>query len=225
MKIWCVEDDASILNLEQYTLKTAGYDTEGFADGKSFFRRLEEEQPDLVLLDVMLPEMNGFEILEKLRRDPATKDLPVIMTTALDSETDKVTGLEKGADYYLAKPFGMMEMAASVKAVLRRTHPDPQTLLTGGPIVLDRSRHLVTLDGQPVSLTYKEFELLACFLENKEIAMDRLTLLEKIWGMDFLGESRTVDMHVKTLRQKLKEAGRQIETLRNIGYRFHEKSA
>lgn len=224
MKIWCVEDDSSILSLERYTLQTAGYETEGFPDGSAFFRKLENELPDLVLLDVMLPEMNGFEILEKVRQDPRTKDLPVIMATALDSETDIVNGLEKGADYYLVKPFGMMEMAASVKTVLRRARPDPSSILTGGSIVLSRSHHQASVDGIPVSLTYKEFELLACFLENKEIALDRLTLLEKIWGMDFLGESRTVDMHVKTLRHKLGEAGRQIETLRNVGYRFHEKS-
>ena len=224
MKIWCVEDDTSILALEQYSLKTAGHETEGFVNGRDFFKALETEQPDLVLLDVMLPEMDGIEILEKIRSDRKTADLPVILATALSAESDKVNGLEHGADYYLAKPFGMMEMNACVKAVLRRTHPDKDSRLTGGPISLDRRKREATVDGQPVTLTYKEYELLACFLENKGMALERTALLEKIWGMDFLGESRTVDMHVKTLRHKLGDAGSQIHTIRNVGYRFDEKS-
>ena len=221
--IWCVEDDASILDIEVYTLRSTGFQAQGFADGGAFWSALESarELPELVVLDVMLPGVDGVELLRRLRAAPATRSIPVVMATAKGAEYDKIQALDLGADYYLTKPFGVMELVSCVKAVLRRCRPDKAAhLLRSGGLVVDLDAHTVTVDGARVALTYKEFELLRLFLSHPGMAFTRDQLFQEVWGMDFCGETRTVDMHIRTLRQKLGPYGRRIETVRNVGYRM-----
>ena len=219
--IFCVEDDAGIREIETYTLKSTGFAARGFADGASFFEALALEKPSLVLLDVMLPGEDGVEILKRLKAAPATCDIPVIMATAKGMEYDKVQSLDLGADDYLTKPFGMMEMVSRVRAVLRRCHTEdaPQELRCGG-LCVNRTARTVTADGETVVLTYKEFELLCLFLENPGTVFTRDRLYSEVWGESFVGETRTVDMHIRTLRQKLGTYGDRIETVRGVGYKL-----
>lgn len=220
MKIYCVEDDEEIRNLITYTLFTVGFEVVGYGDSNLFWKDLINEKPDLILLDIMLPGEDGISILKKLKKNEKYENIPVIMATAKGSEYDKVTGLDLGADDYLAKPFGMMEMISRIKAVLRRTNKPKKTFLKNGPIELNVDKHQVEVNNNKVSLTLKEFELLKLFLNNKEIVFTRDQLLDQVWGIDFVGESRTVDVHVGTLRTKLGESGNCIETLRGVGYRM-----
>lgn len=218
--VYLVEDDANIREIEHYALKNSGYAVEEFENGADFLRRVSEKKPSVVLLDIMLPHEDGLDILSRLREDEETARLPVILVTAKTSELDKVKGLDLGADDYIAKPFGVMELVSRVKALLRRTADQEQqaSLLRHGAIELDSDRHAVTVDGESCELTFKEFELLRCFLRNAGIVLSRDKLMNQVWGFDYEGESRTVDMHVKTLRQKLGEAGSAIRTVRNVGY-------
>ena len=219
--IWCVEDDASIREIEVYTLNSTGFQARGFADGASFRAALETETPELVLLDVMLPGEDGVSLLRYLRQTPQTRDVPVIMATAKGMEYDKIQSLDMGADDYLVKPFGMMEMVSRVKAVLRRCAPAQQShRLSSGGGTLDLDGHTVTAEGQRVTLTFKEFELLRLFLSHPGMAFTRDQLFNDIWGADYVGESRTVDMHIRTLRQKLGTCGEHIATVRGVGYRW-----
>lgn len=220
--IWCVEDDASIRDIEVYALRSTGFEACGFADGAAFWQALQtEEQPELVVLDVMLPGVDGMELLRRMRASATLRRIPVVMATAKGAEYDKIQGLDLGADYYLAKPFGVMELVSCVKAVLRRCRPDKAAhLLRSGGLVVDLDAHTVTVDGARVALTYKEFELLRLFLSHPGMAFTRDQLFQEVWGMDFCGETRTVDMHIRTLRQKLGPYGRRIETVRNVGYRM-----
>lgn len=220
--IYCLEDDNGIRDLVIYTLTVSGFSAKGFSEPKSFWKALSEDLPELILLDIMLPEEDGISILRKLRSNSFSANIPVIMTTAKGTEYDKVIGLDLGADDYLAKPFGMMEMVSRVKAVLRRTTPKTEDKLTVGKIQIDRMRHKVTVDGEEVVLTLKEYELLQLFAENLGIVFTRDRLLQKIWGTDYIGETRTVDVHIGTLRTKLGEAGNLIETVRGVGYRMGE---
>lgn len=223
--IFCVEDDEGIRNMVMYTLEASGFEVQGFENGKTFFSALLMNRPDLILLDIMLPDMDGISILKRLKKDKATKDIPVIMATAKGTEYDKVIGLELGADDYLAKPFGMMEMVSRVKAVLRRTQPESdQKVLEVGGLALDLNGHIVKVDGQRVQLTLKEYELLRLFMENIGRAFTREQLLSKIWESDYFGETRTVDVHIGTLRTKLGEYGKMIRTVRGVGYRMEPLS-
>ena len=219
--IWCVEDDSSIRDIEVYALASTGFEAKGFEDGDSFWNALQTERPDLVVLDVMLPGKDGVTLLKMMKADEVFADIPVIMATAKGSEYDKIQSLDLGADDYLVKPFGVMEMVSRVKAVLRRYKPakESKALKIDG-LVLDQQGHTVTVDGERVSLTYKEYELLHLFLSQPGVAFTREQLLLKVWNTDFLGETRTVDMHIRTLRQKLGAYGRIIETVRNVGYRL-----
>ena len=217
--IWCVEDDAAIRDIEVYTLQSTGFEARGFADGDSFWEALEKEKPSLVILDVMLPSEDGFSILKKLRRTPGAETLPAVMVTARTAELDVVKGLDQGADDYISKPFGVLEFVSRVKAVLRRADKAPGHLSFGG-IRMDPSAPRVQADGAPVELTYKEFELLHLFLLNAGQVLTRDVIMQQVWGTDFCGESRTVDMHVRTLRQKLGNAGHCIQTVRKVGYRL-----
>ena len=222
--IYCVEDDAGIRNMVVYTLRSTGFEAEGLPDGAAFFEAIKKSRPQLVLLDIMLPGEDGLTILKKLRDNPATAEIPVILATAKGSEYDKVTGLDLGADDYLAKPFGMMEMVSRVKAVLRRTTPrQDQQVLQAGALSLNLGEHLVTVDGQRVTLTLKEFEVLRVMMEHVGQVFTRDRLLGEIWGYDFDGETRTVDVHVRTLRQKLGECGSLIETVRGVGYKIDRR--
>ena len=218
--IWCVEDDASIRDIEVYALNSTGLAAEGFADGAAFWQALQKTQPELVVLDVMLPEIDGIELLRRMKSDAALREIPVIMATAKGAEYDKIQGLDLGADDYLAKPFGVMELVSRVKAVLRRCRPQPAAVLRCGGLVVDEQEHTVTADGVRVVLTYKEYQLLRLFLSHPGTAFTRDQLMEQVWGMDFYGESRTVDMHIRTLRQKLGVYGEHIETVRSVGYRW-----
>lgn len=219
--IYCVEDDKSIRELIVYTLKAMGFEVYGFPDGKAFFEAVYKERPELILLDIMLPDEDGIAILKRLRFKTETREIPVIMVTAKGAEYDKVLGLDSGADDYITKPFGMMELVSRIKAVLRRTSPyDAQTDLTADKITMNTGRHLVTADGKEVILTLKEFELLRYMMENRGIVLSRDKLLEAVWGYDFNGETRTVDVHIRMLRQKLGESGNVIETVRGVGYRI-----
>ena len=219
--IWCVEDDASIREIEVYTLNSTGFQARGFADGASFRAALETETPELVLLDVMLPGEDGVSLLRYLRQTPQTRDVPVIMATAKGMEYDKIQSLDMGADDYLVKPFGMMEMVSRVKAVLRRCAPVQQShQLSCGGVTLDLDGHTVTAEGRRVTLTFKEFELLRLFLSHPGMAFTRDQLFNDVWGADYVGESRTVDMHIRTLRQKLGACGEHIATVRGVGYRW-----
>lgn len=219
--IYCVEDESSIRELMQYTLNMAGFEATGFSDSEEFWKAMTSALPELIMLDIMLPGEDGISILQKLRSSPVTADIPVILATAKGSEYDKVTGLDLGADDYLCKPFGMMEMVSRIKAVLRRTKPKQSPeLLKRGDITLDPARHTVTAGGQVVSLTLKEFDLLKLLLESNGQVFTREALLSAVWGADFIGESRTVDVHIGTLRTKLGNAGVQIQTVRGVGYRM-----
>ena len=219
--IYIVEDDKNISEIESYALKNSGYLVDSFENARAFWNRVQDRKPDLVLLDVMLPDSDGIEVLKKMRRNPDTKRIPVIMVTAKSSEIDKVKGLDNGADDYITKPFGIMELISRVKAILRRINQDEEEKqLVFQNITLDCEKRQVTLDGANCELTYKEFELLKLFLQNAGIVMTRETIMEKVWGIDFEGESRTLDMHIKTLRQKLGDAGKHIKTVRNVGYRI-----
>lgn len=223
-----VEDDASIRKLILYALKNNGYETCGFECGADFFEAISSRVPDLVLLDIMLPDMDGVEILRRLRKGGATEQIPVMMITAMGTEFDKVNALDSGADDYMTKPFGVMEMLSRVRALLRRTssvkadaHED--AVLSEGGVEMDTRRHLVRVDGQEVTLAYKEFELLHYFLQNKGIVLSREQLMQTVWGFDYEGESRTVDMHIKTLRQKLGRGGELIQTVRGVGYKLESR--
>lgn len=219
--IYCVEDDSNIRELVVYTLESTGMKARGFEDGRKFTEALAFETPELVLLDIMLPGEDGIEILKKLRNSAKTKDIPVIMVTAKGSEYDKVVGLDTGADDYITKPFGMMELVSRIKAVLRRTiREKTDTKYRVGNLSIDVEKHKVKVDGETVTLTLKEFELLEKLMKNRHIVLTRDRLLEEIWGYDFTGETRTVDVHVRTLRQKLGTAGELIETVRGVGYRI-----
>lgn len=219
--IWCVEDDASIRDIEVYTLSSTGFEARGFDDGVSFWSALQTQKPDLVVLDVMLPGVDGIELLQRMKASAQLRTIPVVMATAKGAEYDRIRGLDLGADYYLVKPFGVMELVSCVKAVLRRCRPDKAAhLLRSGGLVVDLDAHTVTVDGARVALTYKEFELLRLFLSHPGMAFTRDQLFQEVWGMDFCGETRTVDMHIRTLRQKLGPYGRRIETVRNVGYRM-----
>ena len=220
LMIYCVEDEISIRDLMLYTLKASGFDARGFESGSEFWPAIKEQMPSLIILDVMLPDEDGLTILKALRSSPVTMDIPVIMATAKDSEYDKVIGLDSGADDYLSKPFGMMEMVSRIKAVLRRAAPKQTKVLVCGGISLDKSRHSVSVYGTPVSLTLKEYELLKLFMENPDRVFSREVLLSEIWGNDFIGETRTVDVHIGTLRTKLAQTGNLIETVRGVGYRM-----
>ncbi len=217
--IYVVEDDKNIQEIEAIALKNSGYQVEVYTLAGEFFDAVKEKLPDLVLLDIMLPDMDGLQILEKLRRDPLSKRLPIIMVTAKTTELDKVRGLDMGADDYLTKPFGIMELISRVKALLRRIGvSDSEKVISIGKICMDEEKHRVTVCGTGCELTYKEYELLKLLMMNAGIVTSREEILEKVWGTDFEGESRTLDMHIKTLRQKLKEAGSMIRTVRNVGY-------
>ncbi|MBC8572771.1 response regulator transcription factor [Jingyaoa shaoxingensis] len=219
--IYIVEDDKNISEIESYALKNSGYQVESFENARTFWSRCQDRRPELVLLDVMLPDSDGIEVLKKIRRNPDIRRVPVIMVTAKSSEIDKVKGLDNGADDYITKPFGIMELISRVKALLRRMNQDEEEKqLTFQNIILDCEKRQVLLDGQLCELTYKEFELLKLFLQNAGIVMTRENIMEKVWGIDFEGESRTLDMHIKTLRQKLGDAGKHIKTVRNVGYRI-----
>ena len=223
--IFCVEDDSNIRELVVYTLETTGFKARGFEDGKEFLEALALETPELVLMDIMLPGEDGLELLGRLKSSPKTREIPVIMVTAKGAEYDKVKGLDLGADDYVTKPFGMMELVSRIKAVLRRTKKesqDPQDVNRAGGIEINTRKHEVTADGEVVNLTLKEYELLKRLMKNRGIVMTRDCLLEDIWGYDFDGETRTVDVHVRTLRQKLGSCGEMIETVRGVGYRMSE---
>ena len=220
--IWCVEDDASIRDIEVYALRSTGMEAEGFEDGTAFWEALQTRQPDLVVLDVMLPRVDGIELLRRMRASSLFKAIPVVMATAKGAEYDKILGLDLGADYYLTKPFGVMELVSCVKAVLRRCRPQEENTeeLKAGTIRMNLREHTVAVSENQVTLTYKEFELLRLFLSHPGIAFTRDQIFNEIWGMDYCGETRTVDMHIRTLRQKLGEAGDCIKTVRNVGYRL-----
>ena len=218
--IWCVEDDASIRDIEVYTLSSTGFEARGFDDGVSFWSALQTGKPDLVVLDVMLPGVDGIELLQRMKASAELRTIPVVMATAKGAEYDKIRGLDLGADYYLVKPFGVMELVSCVKAVLRRCRTEQEPVLRAGDIVLHPEERIVTVEGQRVTLTYKEFELLRLFLSHPGIAFTRDQLFNEIWGMNYCGETRTVDMHIRTLRQKLGSCGSMIQTVRNVGYRL-----
>lgn len=220
--IYLVEDDDSIRELVLYTLHTTGFEAEGFQNAAGFWQALEKELPQLVLLDIMLPDEDGLHILKRLRAGAETADLPVMMLTAKSSEYDRVVGLDSGADDYMPKPFGMMELVSRVRALLRRAAKPAaeDKLFTAGALAVDVKRRAVTVDGEPVILTYKEFELLCYLLENRGVVLSRDQILTKIWDYNYSGETRTVDVHIRTLRQKLGDAGALIETVRGVGYRL-----
>lgn len=219
--IYCVEDDSSIRELVLYALQNSGFSVRGFADTDGFYAELLQSPPELVLLDIMLPGEDGITVLKKMRQNTQTQKIPVIMLTAKGSEYDRVLGLDLGADDYITKPFGVIEMISRVKAVLRRCTPEENArALTLGGITLDAERHRVSVGEGEVSLTFKEFALLQFLMENSGRVLTRDRILETVWGYDFEGETRTVDMHIKTLRQKLGEAGTRIETVRGVGYRM-----
>ena len=217
--IYIVEDDVNIREIERYALKNSGYHVEEFECGADLFKRLESKVPALILLDIMLPNEDGLDILTKIRADKNTAKVPIIMVTAKTSELDKVKGLDLGADDYISKPFGVMELISRVKALLRRTtNAQEESQIAYGNILVDNDKHAVYVDGNLCELTYKEFELFKYLVINKGIVLSRDKIMNQVWGFDYEGESRTVDMHIKTLRQKLGEAGSHIKTVRNVGY-------
>ena len=219
--IWSVDDDNTIRDIEVYTLEQTGFKARGFADGISMLDALKTEIPELIILDIMMPEMDGLEVLKKLRSESAYKDIPVIMATAKGTEMDKISGLNSGADDYLVKPFGVMEMVARVKAVLRRTAKEESAGdITVGNITLKKTEHKVIANGERVELTHKEFEMLRLFMHNPNMVFSRDKLMSEIWGVDYIGETRTIDMHIKTLRQKLGDCGAQIKTVIGVGYKM-----
>ncbi len=218
--IYVVEDDRNIQEIEAFALRNVGYQVEGFDCASEFYKALEKDTPDLILLDIMLPDEDGLTVLKNLRLRQDTVATPIIMVTAKTTEMDKVKGLDMGADDYMTKPFGVMELISRVKAMLRRVAKpeDKEKILKLGNVLLDRERHAVFVKDEPVELTYKEYELLKLLMVNAGIVTTRQVILDRVWGIDFEGESRTLDMHIKTLRQKLKEEGSQIKTVRNVGY-------
>ena len=219
--IYCLEDERNIRELIVYTLESSGFHAAGFSNSTDFFAAVVNEKPELILLDIMLPKESGLTVLQKLKDSMVTKDIPVIMVTAKGSEFDKVTGLNLGADDYIAKPFGMMEFIARVRAVLRRGGiKESGNVLEYKSLVIHPEKHEVLVDGTAVTLTLKEFELLKYLIENRDIVVTRNQILGHVWGYDFDGETRTVDVHIRTLRQKLGECGRYIETVRGVGYRI-----
>lgn len=223
--IWCVEDDASIRDIEVYALNSAGFAARGFEDGSSFYAAItgEKEKPQLIVLDVMLPGIDGIELLRRIRANAALKQIPIVMATAKGSEYDRIQGLDLGADYYLTKPFGVMELISCVKAVLRRCGAeDEKSTLNACGISMNTLEHTVSADGERITLTYKEYELLKLFLSHMGTAFTREQLMERVWGTDYMGETRTIDMHIRTLRQKLGKCGESIKTVRNVGYRMEE---
>lgn len=221
--IYCVEDDDNIRELVIYTLQSANYQAEGFANAETFYKGLNRRKPDLILLDIMLPDEDGISILKRLKANHDTRKLPVIMLTAKASEYDKIKGLDLGADDYVSKPFGVMELISRIKAVMRRTHNvERETVLTIGNLVLDNEKHTVSVNDEKVSLTYKEFELLYNLMVNHDLVMSREKLLDLVWNTGYKGESRTVDVHIGSLRQKLGEAGSLIQTIRGVGYKIGE---
>lgn len=222
--IVCVEDDNSIRDLMLYTLKASGYEAAGYGTASSFWAGIRHEKPELILLDIMLPDEDGLAILKKLRSHVGTADIPVIMATAKGTEYDKVIGLDLGADDYLAKPFGMMEMISRIRAVLRRTTPRKRMeQLELGALVMNQGSHQVMISGKQADLTLKEYDLLCLFLENLGKVFSREALLSAVWGSEYLGETRTVDVHMATLRTKLGEYGKYIKTVRGVGYRMEEE--
>lgn len=220
--IYLVEDDASISDLESYALKSAGFEVYAFADSDSFRRALQQSKPDLVILDWMLPGESGIEILQALRADSATEALPVLLVTAKNSELDIVKGLDAGADDYLTKPFGILELISRVRALLRRTHRTnhPAAALFFGPISIDDSTHTAAVNGKPVELTFKEYALLELLLAQAGKVVTREEIFSRVWNMDTEIESRTLDMHIRTLRQKLGDAGSYVQTIRKVGYKL-----
>lgn len=221
--VYCVEDDENIRELVRYALCSQKFQAEAFPDGPSFWKAMEEKKPDLVLLDIMLPGESGLDILKKLRSQPATAGLPIIMLTARTSEYDVVTGLDAGADDYISKPFGIMELLSRIKAVLRRggmQKPQNTDLLVCGDITMDLKKHQVTTNGKPCVLTVKEFDLLHYLMANMGIVLSRDQIMEAVWDFSYAGESRTIDMHIRSLRQKLGPAGKVIQTVRGVGYRI-----
>ena len=223
--IWCVEDDASIRDIEVYALSSAGFAARGFEDGSSFYAAItgEKEKPQLIVLDVMLPGIDGIELLRRIRANAALKQIPIVMATAKGSEYDRIKGLDLGADYYLTKPFGVMELISCVKAVLRRCGAeDEKGTLNACGISMNTLEHTVSADGERITLTYKEYELLKLFLSHIGTAFTREQLMERVWGTDYMGETHTIDMHIRTLRQKLGKCGESIKTVRNVGYRMEE---
>ncbi|HAI92570.1 response regulator [Eshraghiella crossota] len=217
--VYIVEDDNNISEIESFALKNSGYITEVFETGKIFFKHLQNKKPDIVLLDIMLPDMDGLEILKKMKNTPDYKKIPVIMVTAKTTEIDKVKGLDLGADDYISKPFGIMELISRVKALLRRTlNLEEEKVLSYESVVMDVEKRAVYVNNDAVELTYKEFELLKLLLQNSGIVLRREVIMDRVWGTEFEGESRTLDMHIKTLRQKLGEGGAIIKTIRNVGY-------
>lgn len=216
--IYIIEDDDSIREIEEFALSNAGHKTVGFSCAKDFYKKVDEVIPDLCLIDVMLPDENGNEIVKRLRRNRETKKLPIIMVTAKTTELDLVKGIEDGADDYIKKPFSVMELISRVKAILRRTHVDEVKEMKLDKLVINNEKREVLLNGNTVELTYKEYELLSLFVLNKGIVLKRDTIMDQVWGTDYEGESRTIDMHVKTLRHKLGGYGNRIRTIRNVGY-------
>ncbi len=217
--IYVVEDDQNIREIERFALQNSGYHVEEFGSAKEFYKRISDKLPQLILLDIMLPDEDGLAIIKKLRSMPETKRVPVIMVTAKTTELDKVKGLDLGADDYITKPFGVMELISRVKAVLRRSgEAEEVQQLTLGEVSIDCKKHMVTVGDETCELTFKEYELLKLLMMNAGIVMTRDVIMERVWGIDFEGESRTLDMHIKTLRQKLKDAGARIKTIRNVGY-------
>lgn len=216
--IYIVEDDESIREIEEFALKNSGHKVLGFEDAKSFYKQIADVIPDLVLLDIMLPDENGNEIVKKLRRSSYTKKLPIIMVTAKTADIDLVKGLEDGADDYIKKPFSVMELISRVKALLRRTEPEDVKTIVLDDLVLNNEKHEVTIEGKTIDLTFKEYELLQYLLINRGIVLERDRIMELVWGVMYVGESRTLDMHIKTLRQKLGGYGSRIRTVRNVGY-------
>ena len=216
--IYIVEDDESIREIETIALKNSNYIVSAFENAKEFYKKLEELVPDLILLDVMLPDESGYDIVRKLRKRPATQDIPIIMVTAKTTEMDMIKGLDGGADDYIKKPFSIMELITRVKALLRRTAKDEPKLLKLDDLLLDHERHMVSVNNEPVDLTYKEYELLRLLMGSQGIVMTREVIMRSVWDTDFEGETRTVDMHIKTLRHKLGDYGSRIKTVRNVGY-------
>ena len=216
--IYIVEDDESIREMETIALKNSNYIVSAFENAKEFYKKLDELVPDLILLDVMLPDESGYDIVRKLRKRPATQDIPIIMVTAKTTEMDMIKGLDGGADDYIKKPFSIMELITRVKALLRRTAKEEPKLLKLDDLVIDHERHVVTVNNEPVDLTYKEYELLRLLMGSQGIVMTREVIMRSVWDTDFEGETRTVDMHIKTLRHKLGDYGSRIKTVRNVGY-------
>lgn len=216
--IYIVEDDESIREIETIALKNSNYIVSAFENAKEFYKKLDELVPDLILLDVMLPDESGYDIVRKLRKRPATQEIPIIMVTAKTTEMDMIKGLDGGADDYIKKPFSIMELITRVKALLRRTAKEEPKLLKLDDLVIDHERHVVTVNNEPVDLTYKEYELLRLLMGSLGIVMTREVIMRSVWDTDFEGETRTVDMHIKTLRHKLGDYGSRIKTVRNVGY-------